>query len=87
MKLPVLFSVLMFLAMSIPIFAKKQCNVLYERRDEKRSGNCWNGNTVVTVRIIMPDSSVVTKTFPKEKFDKIEKYDWEQMIYLCPIPG
>jgi len=88
MKLPVLFSVLMFLAMSIPIFAKNNATFYMKDGTKKEAEFVGMENNVVTVRIIMPDSSVVTKTFPKEKFDKIEKYDWEQIdLSLSDFPA
>ena len=79
MKRIVLFPVLILLAISYLAYAKDNATFYMKDGTKKEAEFVGMENNVVTVRITMPDSSIVTKTFPKEKFEKIEKYDWEKI--------
>jgi hypothetical protein len=77
MKRLVLFPVLLMVAMSNLVYAKNNATFYMKDGTKKEAEFVGMENNIVTVKITMPDSSIVTKTFPKEKFEKIEKFDWE----------
>gem|GEM_PF-3870809 len=65
-----LFSVIILVIMSYLAYAKNNATFYLKDGTKKEAEFLGMENNVVTVRIMMPDSSFVTKKFPKESTTK-----------------
>jgi len=76
MKRYFLLSLLAIALSSFPIFAKNNATFYLKDGSKKDAEFVGMEDNVVTVRITMPDSSIVIKKLSKDTFVKIETYDW-----------